>query len=595
MKKLLLFVAVIFTAHAAIAAGHTVSISVINVACFGNYTGSAYASVSGGVGPFTYAWAPSGGINPNAISLSAGTYTCTVTDQNDMSTVTQTCVITQPPMITLSVFPLSAILCAGGSVNVSATANGGTGVYSFNWSPTIGVSCPTCANTTITPPYSITYTLTVTDANGCVGQAFLSLNVSPSLTVTPGTVVPAGCNMSDGSATVSLSGGTSPFNFNWATSPSQPTPTAIALAAGTYQCTVTDGNGCTGSAAVTVTDSCDYVWPGDANDDAVADNTDILDIGIANGATGTIRANATLNWIGQPSNAWGQTLVNGTDYKWVDCDGNGTIQPADTMAVVQNFGFTHNNRFGAPVYNATLPDLTVSMNQQSVAAGYGGTLDISLGSSSVPASNVYGVAFTLHFDGAQVDANSFRMNENGSWMGTQGNDLMGVVLRPATGGNAVEVALTRLDHNNSGGQGLIANMAFTATNAMNGTGSSQFVHFTISDVTVIDAAENTQQVNTVGDSVEIGDSAIILQVPAAINENSFTVSPNPFNDAAILQLSSAGWHTIVLTDATGRIVRCENFSGTVYQLERGTLEAGMYFCTVVENGENTGVIRLVVK
>ncbi len=83
MKKILLSFLLAFTSViTAIANGHIVSISSqTNVSCFGMADGSATASVSGGVGPFTYSWAPIGGANATATGLSAGTYTVSVTDQ----------------------------------------------------------------------------------------------------------------------------------------------------------------------------------------------------------------------------------------------------------------------------------------------------------------------------------------------------------------------------------------------------------------------------------------------------------------------------------------------------------------------------------
>lgn len=742
MKNLFFFLSALLAGHFAFAAGHTVSISFISPTCYGGTNGSATATVSGGIGPFTYSWAPTGGTNATATGLPAGIYTCTVTDQNDMSVSTGTVNLTQPPAIYVALTATAVTCNASCNGAISAIPSGGNGPYTYYWTivsattATITNLCPatyTCVVTdasgctganaiavtqppamTIspnitppscnsvcdgsinqlvmggTPPYSYywptynwitsnvgslcagsysclvtdangcvfngnynltqpppvtislspsnpsicvggnvtisatgavtytwvpgniagspvtvspttttTYTVTGVNANGCPGTGSVTVVVNPNPTLASGTETPAGCNISDGSADVIAAGGTLPYAFMWNTTPVQNTIQATNLASGMYSCTVTDANGCTASTPVTVTDSCDYVWPGDANDDGIADNTDILDIGIANGATGTTRANASTNWIGQPSTAWGQTLLSGTDYKWVDCDGNGTIQPADTNAVVQNFGFTHNNRLGAnPVYNATLPDLAVTMNQQTVTAGTGGTLNISLGTSANPAADVYGLAFTLNFDGTQIDAASFRMNENGTWMGNPGTDLMGVVLTPVTGNNAVQVAITRLNHTDVNGFGPIANMAFMATNDLNGSGNSMNVLFSITDITVLSANENTQQVNIVNDSVTVADSAVVTSMQTIDIANNISVYPNPFNANATIVLPAmyaATANEIVLTDVNGRIVRKENFTGTNYSLDRGKLVSGIYFCSVYANGQRIGMTRLAAE
>ncbi|MEO1451717.1 MAG: hypothetical protein AAFV07_19465, partial [Bacteroidota bacterium] len=90
----------------------------------------------------------------------------------------------------------------------------------------------------------------------------------------------------------------------------------------------------------------DSVWPGDANYDLVANNQDLLAIGVAFGLTGPPRANASLNWTGQPSVDWTDTLPGGINFKHADTDGNGVVNTADTVAINLNYGLTHNKNEG---------------------------------------------------------------------------------------------------------------------------------------------------------------------------------------------------------------------------------------------------------
>lgn len=554
--------------------------------CNNTCDGTLIANPSGGTSPYSYLWTIVNATTQSISNLCVSTYTCTVVDANGC-TVSNAAAVTQPPPVNVSVTPQYPSICSGDSATVTAS-----GAVAYTWAPALLSGNPVIIN----PSSNTTYTVTGVDAMGCVGTQTFLVTVNNNPVILPGTIIPAGCNMSDGSADVSTS--SILYTVMWNTIPAQTTLLASNLSSGNYDCLITDANGCSATLTVAVGDSCDYVWPGDANDDAVANNVDILDIGIANGATGTVRANASTNWIGQPSTAWGQTLMSGTDYKWVDCNGDGAINPTDTNAVVQNFGFTHNNRLGAaPVYNATLPDLSVVLNQSQIGAGSSATLNINLGSSAVPATNVYGLAFTLNFDGTQIDAATFHMNENGSWMGTAGNDLMGVVLRPATGSNSVQVALTRLDHNNANGFGNIANMAFTATNDLNGSGNTQNVLFSISNVTLISANETAMQANTVSDSITVMDPAL-LSAGANLNpETRFAVFPNPVNDNATVlvpEMYSATANEIVLTDASGRIIRSEKFSGTKFTFNCESVAAGMYFMSVYADGKCIGVNRIAI-
>jgi hypothetical protein len=189
------------------------------------------------------------------------------------------------------------------------------------------------------------------------------------------------------------------------------------------------------------------------------------------------------------------------------------------------------------------------------------------------------------------------MNQNGTWMGTPGNDLMGVVMNAGTGTGQVQVALTRLDHQDAGGFGTIANMAFMTTGDLVGSGNMQNVNFTISDVTVISANETPQTINAIGDSVTVADPVI---TGIAINENAQQLSayPNPFSQSVQINLPSSAKGKIcevILTDAAGRIVSVQQTNGTpAITIERGTLEKGIYFCSVRSEGQLTGITKLVV-
>ena len=94
----------------------------------------------------------------------------------------------------------------------------------------------------------------------------------------------------------------------------------------------------------TVPQVSDLVFPGDANHDQIANNTDFLQLGVFYGQTGPTRPNATLNWEGQWAMDWDTTQANGYDIKHVDCDGNGTIDNDDGQAILLNYGLTHSSQ-----------------------------------------------------------------------------------------------------------------------------------------------------------------------------------------------------------------------------------------------------------
>ncbi|GAA3739079.1 hypothetical protein GCM10022422_23210 [Flavobacterium ginsengisoli] len=207
-----------------------------NVSCHSGANGSASVIANGGTGAYTYAWAPSGGNGATATGLSAGTYTVTVTDANYCEK-TQSFTITQPDALIPSISQTD-VSCNGGS-NGSATVNvtGGTGLYTYSWSPSGGT------NATASGLSAGTYTVTVTDANLCEATATVTINEPPILSATIAKTDVLCNQANNGTATVIPTGGTGTYTYSW--SPSGGTAaTATGLSPNTYSVTVTDANGC---------------------------------------------------------------------------------------------------------------------------------------------------------------------------------------------------------------------------------------------------------------------------------------------------------------------------------------------------------------
>jgi len=220
--------------------GPSVNPSSTDATC-GNNDGSVSANANGGTPSYTYSW--NNGCNTATCNnLGAGTYTVTVTDANGCTTTGSATVenIGGP-----SVNPSSTdATCGNNDGSVSANANGGTPSYTYSWSN--GCNTATCNNLG-----AGTYTVTVTDANGCTttGSATVGNIGGPNVTtsVTNDSQGPPNCN---GTATATPTGGTPPYTYLW--SNGQTDSTATGLCAGTYNVTTTDNSGCTVIATVTV-------------------------------------------------------------------------------------------------------------------------------------------------------------------------------------------------------------------------------------------------------------------------------------------------------------------------------------------------------
>jgi len=215
---------------AAIVIGSTVA----NVSCNGAADGSIALNVSGGTAPYTYLWNNSA-VTSSISGLMPGIYSVTVTD-NAGCTASDMFTITEPAPITLVLLSQQDVSCNGfqdGALSVSAS--GGTGSLSYLWSN--GATSPSISGLA-----AAIYIVTVTDAVGCTVSMAYTI-VQPALlsgTIATTDVSCSGGN--DGSATVTVSGGTAPYVYIWSNGSNG--TTASALAAGTYTVTVTDSNQC---------------------------------------------------------------------------------------------------------------------------------------------------------------------------------------------------------------------------------------------------------------------------------------------------------------------------------------------------------------
>lgn len=142
------------------------TISVTNVLCYEQSTGSIDLSVAGGQAPYTYLWS-NGSATEDLSDLAAGAYTCTVTDANGCI-VNVSAEVTQPEEIIVdqTIANVTCNSCKDASVSISIT--GGTGGYTYAWTGPDGFTSDAEDLINLKPG---SYNLTVTDANNCISES----------------------------------------------------------------------------------------------------------------------------------------------------------------------------------------------------------------------------------------------------------------------------------------------------------------------------------------------------------------------------------------------------------------------------------------
>jgi hypothetical protein len=225
----------------------TLSETHTNSICTAN-NGSINITVSGGTAPYTYAWSHGSNME-DPINLSPGSLTVTVTDANGC-TATKTVNIQSTSVdITVNTLSFADEVCNNQSGSVAIAASGGTSPYTYAWKKNgLALSQTT---TTLSGLSAGTYVVTVTDANGCTGTGTKIIqNTNQTITVLNATTTNVLCNTTSTGQIVfgaPPTSGTPPYTYTWTyngTPLSTTTHYMHNIAAGIYQITIKDANGC---------------------------------------------------------------------------------------------------------------------------------------------------------------------------------------------------------------------------------------------------------------------------------------------------------------------------------------------------------------
>ena len=356
---------------------------------------------------------------------------------------------------------------------------------------------------------------------------------------------------------------------------------------GDYRVMITDkaGTGCISTSGVTsVVASTDCVWPGDTNGDNVVDNTDLLAIGLYYGTQGIPRNNEGNEWKGYASFPWNTIQANGRNLKHVDCNGDGTIDNKDTLAIHNNISKIHARisekkqeknandpviYLRAPVTNY-LPDTWV-------------TIDIVAGENSVPVTNLYGICFAVDYDKELIQPGTEHIDFKQNWFYQEGTSLSLYYVQ-----NMAYVAATNIDHQNRSGYGTIATLRFKTKKAVDKT---ENLKLTITNLKTIDATGIAFQMIPQDYSINI--IPVVTDVEEQTVSTGISIYPNPYSDNTSITytLNKKAFVNLEIYSSTGQkletLINGEqnaglnkvNFSG-----KEKNLSQGVYFLKITIDG-----------
>jgi subtilisin-like proprotein convertase family protein len=210
------------------------SVSTFDELC-GNGTGSINISVTGGTSPITYLW-NTGSTSQDLTNLSAGDYTCVVTDVNNCSVQVSSTVFNDPGVISVDNMVVTNEVCGQNNGAIDLIVSGASGTLSYLWS---NGSISQDLNNIAAGSYSVQ----ITDQIGCSVTGSTSVNnITNGLAISDVIVISEICGGSNGAISISVSGGSAPLTYLW--SNGSTTEDLSSLAQGTYTCVITDNSGC---------------------------------------------------------------------------------------------------------------------------------------------------------------------------------------------------------------------------------------------------------------------------------------------------------------------------------------------------------------
>ena len=402
---------------------------------------------------------------------------------------------------------------------------------------------------------------------------------------------------SDGTVWVNaIFGGNAPYTYQWSNGSTAAFGEFVTgLSPGTISVTVTDSTGNTASDNFMVGSfsSADCVWPGDANSDGIANNLDVLAIGIGYGISGPARPNATLNWEGQDAPDWPLALANGVNLKHTDCNGDSVIDHWDTTAITLNYGLTHPKNSRS---STTDPEIFILIpDQDTIPAGSLVELPVVIGADSLQVNNFYGVGFSIEYSTLIVEDNVMLFKLDSSFLGTPGINVLSYFNNLDTL-NQIDIAVTRTDQMNVSGYGRIGTLEFTTEEDIVPKNSIvRELNFNFTHVYAIDNQENQVPLSSRPASLYVIQETVGTQ--DIINESGISIIPNPGNGVAYIVVEGLkGKPWIKVFDVHGKTIIDKDLDsgslehGAVLDLQRYN---GNIFMISIQNGEKVYTARLL--
>ena len=325
-----------------------------------------------------------------------------------------------------------------------------------------------------------------------------------------------------------------------------------------------------------------YVWPGDANDDGIANNQDLLNVGLAFNQMGIARESISTEWIGQTCDNWTFYFENEVNLKHADCDGSGLVDNLDVEAINLNYGLVHGKTEDENEANEDDPLLILDFPDDSFQTGDILEIPIRLGDMENVLEGLYGIAFSIEFEEGLFIEESIEIDFSGSWLGMENDDLL--TIDKLIDGHVVDVALCRNNQIDVSGGGQLAVMRGIIDDI---AGKEDFLEFDFSlkNVKAVMADETDVPIFYEEASIAVGSDGTTV---GAVNLGTNTrLYPNPTTDVFNLEFDTNHLpKSVAFYGVDGRAIKIIDKVTSDISVDVSAWKSGIYFVEIVFESES---------
>jgi len=324
------------------------------------------------------------------------------------------------------------------------------------------------------------------------------------------------------------------------------------------------------------------VFPGDANNDGVVNNVDVLYVGISYGAIGPVRtsvspdsASTSAQWVGPTGPA---NFQAGHNFNHADCDGNGIINRHDVALIDRNYGWRSNKSSANECVDINDVPLYFEI-LDSIPAGTYVNVAIMLGTSQLPAWDVYGIAYTLHYSPELIQPGSVTLSYDSSLFGTPSDIIY--LNKDSSQTGKLETAVCRIDHNNLTIAGRIGTAGFVMEeNLAQKTMITEILNLSFSDITLVRNDETMLPVCAYQDSAVVYQKLLTSGAGASPEKKGVRLYPNPAKDLLTVEFPKSHEYRVEMSNIIGKKIVEQTTSLAKLSLDVSHLARGIYFVTL---------------